>query len=396
MVSIVRLLSVCGLWCFTTATGLRARSQGSNPAVAAREAAALDADLESRIGGISGNFLANRFRELATRRTQIMKLHQMLQAEEQTVQDRTSRGQLRSNHERLDGITTELAQHIQTLSGFYDQHGRSLEGKADAALEGKIAGIVGKSFAGQFHQLAARRNEIGSLRQKLKAEEDAMQDPAVQDHLRVQRERLDQIADEMEQHFKSLSHLYSYPTGSGSRENTDVSLESQIADIAGEVIAGQFHEIAEGRDHISDLRNKLKAEEDSVQDQAKQGLLRAQRECLDGIAAKMSQHFLSVGQLYGQSHGPSELSKNEPLEAKIANMAGEATANWFHGLAASHDGIQKLRDKLQAEEKAEEKASQDTAAHRLLRTQRERLDRLASDLDQHFQSLGDLYGTPDK
>jgi len=84
------------------------------------------------------------------------------------------------------------------------------------------------------------------------------------------------------------------------------------------------------------------------------------------------------------------------LEAKIANMAGEATANWFHGLAASHDGIQKLRDKLQAEEKAEEKASQDTAAHRLLRTQRERLDRLASDLDQHFQSLGDLYGTPDK
>jgi len=204
-----------------------------------------------------------------------LKLNQMLQAEEQIVQDHTSRGLLRSNRERLDGITAELAQHFQTLSGFYDQRGRSLEGKADVALEGKIDGIVGKSFAGQFHQLAARHNQIGSLRQKLKAEEDAVQDPAAREHLRVQREHLDQIADEMEQHFKSLSQLYRYPAGSGSSENTDVSLESQIADIAGEVIAGQFHELAEGRDHISDLRNKLKAEEDSAQDQATQGLLRA-------------------------------------------------------------------------------------------------------------------------
>jgi len=306
--SMVRLLSMCGLCCLTTATGLRARSEGgSTPGLAAREAA-LDADLESRIGGISGNTLAHRYRELARRRSQIMKLQQMLQAEQRTVKDRASQDLLRSNRKRLDGITTELARHFQTLGGFYDQH------------------------------------------------------------------------------------------GSGSRENTDVSLESQIAGVAGEVLAGRFHELAKRREHISDLRNALKAEEDSTQDQAHQGLLHAQRERLDGIAAKMSQHFQSVGQLYDQSHAgsSSEKSKSEALEATIASMVGEAAANWFHGLAASRDGIQKLRNKLQAEEKAEEKASQETDTHKLLRTQRERLDRLAIDMDQHFESVGDLYGTPGK
>jgi len=355
------------------------------------------AELESRIGGMSGSSLAHRYRELATRRAQISKFHQMLQAEEQVAQDRTSQGLLRSGRERLDGITTELNRHFQKLGGFYEQHGRSSEEKADAALEGKIDGIVGKSLAGQFHQLAARRDEIRSLRQKLKAEEDAAQDPAVRDHLREQREKVDQVADEMGQHFKSLSQLYRYPMGSGPRENTDASLESQIADVAGKALAGQFHELAERREHISDLQMKLKAEEDSTRDKANQGLLHAQRERLDDIAAKMSQHFQSVGQLYGQSHGHSlELSENDKLEAKIANMVGEATANWFHGLAASRDGIQKLRNELQAEEKADDNTAQDVDSHRSLRTQQERLDRLATNLDQHFQSLGDLYGTPGK
>jgi len=221
---------VCGLCFFMMATGLHARGEGSNQGLAARDNT-LDADLESRIKGMAGSSLAHRYRKLATRRAQIMKLHEKLQAEERTVQDRKTQGLLRSNRKRLDGVTTELARHFQTLSGFYDQDGHSLERTADAALEGKIAGIVGKSFAGQFHHLAARRDETDSLAQKLKAEEDAVQDPTVQDHLKAHRERADQIADEMRQHFKSLSQLYLYPTGSGSGKNKDVNLGSQIADM---------------------------------------------------------------------------------------------------------------------------------------------------------------------
>lgn len=213
------------------------------------------------------------------------------------------------------------------------------------------------------------------------------------DHLRVQRERLDEIEKETEQHFQVLHQLYHDPTGVGASGKKASNLESQIGEIAGEALAEQFHELAERREHISNLRNKLKAEEDSAPDKANQQLLHAQRERLDGMAAKISQRFQSVGRLYGQSHGSSlESSAKDDLEAKIADMAGEATANWFHRLATSRDEVQKLRKRLEAEYTAEEKESPDTEAHRSMKTQQERLAKLATNLEQHFQSLGDLYG----